>query len=149
LWRVLSMMRKMLSRPFCWLVIISLAVALAPTLQAAAGADGKPSVKKILGRKGRRLPPYYAQVVNEKQRAEISKIQEEYQPKIEALQDQLEAMKKERDEKVSAVLTPEQKRQVEEAAIKAKAKKKSKSPPSAVPVKDAPPVPPATPVLEK
>jgi hypothetical protein len=142
-------MRKMSIRPVCWMVFVSLAVALVPAAQTASGAEDKPSVRKVLGRKGRRLPPYYSQVVNEKQREEISKIQAEYQPKIEALQDQLDAMKKERDDKISAVLTPEQKRQVEEAAIKAKAKKKSKGQTSTTSVKETTPVPPATPAPEK
>ena len=59
-------------------------------------------------------------MVNEKQREEIYKIEDEYQPKIEALQKQLDAPRKERDEKISAVLTAEQKKQLEEAAAKAK-----------------------------
>jgi Spy/CpxP family protein refolding chaperone len=91
------------------------------------------------------LPAHYAQVIDEKQRDEIYKIQEEYQPKIEALQSQLNALKKERDEKISAVLTAEQKKQVDQAA----AKRKSKDAPSAKPVEQPPTNPPTAPSPEK
>ena len=107
-------------------------------------------VKRVLGRRGRHLPPYYSQVVDEKQREEISKIQDEYEPKIEDLQKQIDALKKERDEKIAAVLTPEQKKQVEEARTKAKTNRKSKGsspvkPAEETPVKPAEETPPAAP----
>ena len=89
------------------------------------------------------MPAHYASVVNEKQREEIYKIQEEYQPKIAALQKQLKALKKERDEKISAVLTAEQRKQVEEAA--AKAKNVPVVPKDDKPAKEEPPLPPAEP----
>jgi hypothetical protein len=66
-----------------------------------------------------RLPKYYAAVVNQVQREEIYRIQEEYEPKIKALQAQLDAMKKEKDQKIESVLTPEQKKKIEEAGIAA------------------------------
>jgi hypothetical protein len=103
-------------------------------------ADGKAPIKKILSKKGNRLPAHYASVVNEKQREAIYKIQEEYQPKIESLQKQLKALKKQRDEKISAVLTAEQKKQVEEAAAKTK-----NAPKDAKPAKEEPPLPPVEP----
>jgi hypothetical protein len=52
----------------------------------------------------RRLPNYYGKVATEEQKEKIHKIQEEYQPKIDELHKQLEALTKERDEKVAAVL---------------------------------------------
>ena len=58
-------MRTITSRLVCWTVLISLAVVFAAAEQPALGAEGKAPVKKMLGRKGRRLPPYYSQVVNE------------------------------------------------------------------------------------
>jgi uncharacterized membrane protein YhiD involved in acid resistance len=143
------MMRTIANGLVCWMALVSLAVVFATAEQTVLGAEGKAPVKRMLGRKGRRLPPYYAQVVNEKQREEISKIQDEYQPKIEALQNQLNALKKERNEKISAVLTVEQKKQVEEAAAKAKAKRKSKNLPSVKPAEAAPAPPPALPAPAK
>ena len=137
------MARTKLGRLAYWTMLVLLAVAFATVEKPVSGADGKTPVKKILGRKGRRLPSYYGSVVNEKQREEIYAIQEEYQPKIEALQNQLSAMKKERDEKISAVLTAEQKKQVEEAAAKAKHKPKDVQP--AKPAKEVPATPSADP----
>jgi hypothetical protein len=88
--------------------------------QAVQAADGQAPVRKRVAKRARRLPPHYAAVVNEKQREEIYKIQEDYQPRIDVLQEQLKALKKERDEKISAVLTPEQRKKVAEAASKPK-----------------------------
>lgn len=88
------------------------------------GKEGQPSgtakPKKPCGQ----LPAYYAKVVTPEQREQIIKIQEEYQPRIEALEAQLRALINERNEKIEAVLTPEQKKQIEEAKAAAKAKKK-------------------------
>ncbi len=139
------MMRTIAVRLVCWMTLISLAVVLAAAEQPVLGAEGKTLVKKVLGKKGHRLPPHYAQVVDEKQRAEIYKIEDEYQPKIEALQEQLNALKQERDEKISALLTPEQKKQIEEAAAKAKANRKSKRQPAAKPSEQTPAAPPVAP----
>ena len=51
-----------------------------------------------------------------------AKIQEEYKPKIDAARAQLDALVKEQNEKIAAVLTPEQKKKVEEAAANVKEK---------------------------
>ena len=139
------MMRTIATRLVCWMMLMSLAVVFCAVEQPALGAEGKATLKKVLGRKGRRLPAHYAQVVNEKQREEIYKIEDEYQPKIEALQKQLDALRKERDEKISAVLTAEQKKQLEEAAVKAKANRKSENQPTIKPAEQPPTTPPAAP----
>jgi hypothetical protein len=126
-----------------------MAVVFSAVERPAFSADGKAPAKKMLGRKGRRLPPYYADVINEKQREEIYNIQEEYQPKIAALEAQLKALRKEQSDKIAAVLTPEQKKQIEAAAVKAKAaaKEKRKTPDMqpAKPTEKAPAAPPAAP----
>jgi Spy/CpxP family protein refolding chaperone len=127
------------------MALVSLAIVFATPEQPVLGAEGKTVVKKVLGRKGRHLPAHYAQVITEKQREEIYKIEDEYQPKIETLQKQLDALKNERDEKVSALLTPEQKKQIEEAAAKAKANRKSKGQPTAKPCEQTPATPPVAP----
>jgi hypothetical protein len=84
----------------------------APRVSAADGPVAQ-TVKKVRPRG--RLPKHYADVVTEKQREDIYKIQEEYKPKLEALQAQLDAMNKEMNEKIKTVLTPEQKKKVEDA----------------------------------
>jgi hypothetical protein len=139
------MLRTISSRLVSWTALVSLAVVLGAGEQPVLGGEGSVPVKRAFGRKGRRLPAHYSQVVNEQQRENIYKIQEEYQPKIEALQKQLEALKKERDEKIAAVLTAEQKKQVEEAATKAKGDRKSKGRSATKPAEKSPATPPVEP----
>jgi hypothetical protein len=81
--------------------------------------DAKPKKREFRGR----LPAYYNRVVDEEQRAKIYAIQREYAPKIDALKAQLEALTAERNEKVVAVLTPEQRTTVEKLRAEAKAKR--------------------------
>lgn len=69
----------------------------------------------------RRLPTYFSLIINKQQRAEVYKIQDEYAKQIETLEAQLKALRKERDDRVMNVLTPDQKKEYE--ALKAKAKK--------------------------
>lgn len=123
------MSRKSFSQVWLWGTLVSLAIALAGASQAdsQAGSQETPSgeteaaapQKKFQGR----LPAYYRTVVDEKQRASIYAIQKEYWTQIEDLKAQLEALAKQRDEKIAAVLTPEQLKQVEATATAAKAKR--------------------------
>ena len=128
------MTRKSVCKVRTWSVLVSLtivvsAVALAgivmPGVSQAVGqetSDGP--TKKVEKREFRgRLPAYYRTVVDEEQRQEIYAIQKEYWTQIEALKAQLAALTKQRDEKVAAVLTPEQLKKVEAAAEAAKAKR--------------------------
>jgi Spy/CpxP family protein refolding chaperone len=140
------MTQAIASRLACWMTLISLAVACAAAEQPAVGAKGGAPVKKGVERKGRhRLPAHYAKVVSEKQRQEIYRIEDEYQPKIEALQKQLDALKGERDAKIAALLTAEQKKQIEEAAARAKANRKSKRQTSGKTAEGPPATPPTAP----
>ena len=118
------MMRTLAHRILCLATLASLAIALAAVEQPALGADTP--VKKMLSKRVRRLPAYYTPVVTAEQREKIYKIQEEYQAKISPLEMQLKDLRKERDEKIAAMLTAEQKKQVEEAAAKAMEKRTAK-----------------------
>jgi Spy/CpxP family protein refolding chaperone len=132
------MLRTTSSRIVSCLMVLSLTVAFASVEQPALGAD---TVKKVLPKRVRargRLPDHYGEVVTEEQREKIYEIQEEYRPKIEPLETQLKALKDERDAKIAAVLTPEQKKKVEEADANAKEKAKAMS---AKPAENAPPPP--------
>lgn len=60
-----------------------------------------------------RLPMYYAKVVDEKQRQKIYDIQRKYHPQIADLQKQLEKLIAQRDAEIEAVLTPQQKAEIE------------------------------------
>jgi hypothetical protein len=81
--------------------------AVETTDQASAEAPTeatKPAAKQFRGR----LPAYFSSVVTTTQRQDVYRIQEEYFHRLVALEEQIEKLKKERDEKVDAVLTPEQ-----------------------------------------
>ncbi len=98
------------NRVLLWLVPALMTVALAGPRVSAVAQDAEPAAAKkqpAAAKKFRgRLPNYYRQVVDAKQRTAIYKVQKEYAPRIEALKAQLAALMKERDEKVVAVLTP-------------------------------------------
>jgi hypothetical protein len=116
------MLQRKYSRPFLGIALCTALFTLMAGTSSISAADGQPAgrvVKKI--RKGR-LPNHYAEVVTEKQKEDIYKIQEEYKPKIDALKAQLDAVNKEMNDKISAVLTADQKKKVEEAEAAAKAK---------------------------
>ncbi|MCR4412211.1 MAG: hypothetical protein NUV77_07270 [Thermoguttaceae bacterium] len=91
---------------------------------AAKPADAAPGKKARAGQ----LPPYYGEVVDDVQRQKIYAIQAEFNAQIKALQAKLDALKKERDDKIEAVLTPEQRKQVNDLRAAAKAKRDAKKP---------------------
>lgn len=93
-----------------------------PAGAEAASESAAEKPKKARGR----LPNYYRLVVDQKQREAIYTIQQEYAEKIATLKAQLNAMTKERNEKVAALLTPEQRQKVEQLAAEAKAKRERK-----------------------
>ncbi|NQU24729.1 MAG: hypothetical protein HQ567_25890 [Candidatus Nealsonbacteria bacterium] len=92
--------------------------------QPAAAEPVAPAAQKAEKFRGR-LPSYYRQVVDEKQRNAIYKIQEEYASKIADLKAQLAAMTKQRDEKITATLTPEQLDKIEKLKTEAQQKRKT------------------------
>jgi hypothetical protein len=77
------------------------------------------SAKKFHGR----LPAYYTQVVDDKQRQEIYAIQEQYHAKISALKAQLEAVTNERDDRIAAVLTAQQRKKIDSLRAAGKQKR--------------------------
>ncbi|MGQ9607627.1 MAG: hypothetical protein ACUVTW_15655, partial [Thermogutta sp.] len=74
-----------------------------------------------------RLPAYYARVVTEEQRQKIYAIQREYYPRIAALRKQLEDLIAEQNGKIEAVLTPQQKAELERLRGEAAARRGSKA----------------------
>jgi len=90
---------------------------------AASGKrPGKGSAAKKADKSSGRVPAYYAKVkITAEQREKILSIQEEFAAKIDPLRKQLDALTKERDAKMAAVLTPEQQNKIDE--MKAAAKK--------------------------
>jgi len=133
------MTRPLFSRAAIGSVLATAVIVLAAGLPAVPAQDSEAPAKAAPAKpapaeeaqefKGR-LPAYYGKVVDEKQRQAIYDIQEEYHPRIAALKAQLEALMKERDEKIEAVLTPEQLQKIEAAKAAAKAKRAAKKPAS-------------------
>lgn len=86
-----------------------------------AAASAPATAKKFRGR----LPMYFSSVVTETQRRQIYEVQREYYERINALKAQLAAMVQEQDEKIDAVLSDEQRQQVETLRASAKSKRQS------------------------
>ncbi len=91
------------------------------------------------------LPPYYREVVSDEQRQKIYAIQAEYNAQIAELEAKVAQLRKERDAKIEALLTPEQKKQIEDLRAAAKAKRQPRRPakanPSAGPAAPSKPAP--------
>jgi len=109
--------------------------AAAPADSAAPAAQTQP--KKRAEPRGR-LPAYFGKVVNKAQREQIYGIQKEYDPKIDALEAELAKLRQERDAKIDALLTPEQKAQIEQLKSEAAAKRKKPAVSTAAPSSAAP-----------
>lgn len=105
-------------------IVCSTAVnrALAQDKTPAAPAGEKASAKKLTGR----LPAHYTEVVTAQQREAIYKIQTEYAPRIKDAQAKLAELTKERDDRITALLTPEQKQKLEKAKEQATSKRATK-----------------------
>jgi hypothetical protein len=90
--------------------------------------DPKPAAKEPQDKDepAGRLPPYYKDVVDEAQRDKIYAIQAEYADRIDRLRKQLDDLLEQRDQRIEAVLTPQQRAKVEAAREDAKAKKAGK-----------------------
>lgn len=93
-----------------------------PDKKAPAG-KGKPGdAPKGKGKAGNRLPPYFADVVDDAQKEKIYEVQNKYAAQLKALQDQLDALRDKRDGEIEALLTPDQRAKID-AARAAKKKK--------------------------
>ncbi|HEY1064977.1 MAG TPA: hypothetical protein VGE52_02665 [Pirellulales bacterium] len=87
----------------------------APAAASASAEAAKVDEKGTKGeKKSGRLPKFYERVIDGIQREKIYDIQLEYSDRIKKLQDQIDAIKKERDEKVEAVLTAEQRDRIKQ-----------------------------------
>jgi hypothetical protein len=140
-------MAKSLTRRFlCWMTIVSLAIVIAASQPASADTP----VKKLLTKKAR-IRFQYEQVATPEQREQMTKVQEEYKPKIEALENrlqdlkkQLKAMEKERDDKIAAILSADQKKKAEDTVKAKDAEAKAAKETTTKPAATAPSTPPAT-----
>lgn len=105
------MWKKMVAAAVVTLAIVAI-IGIHP---GASAQDKKP--------KGR-LPLYYASIVTDQQREAIYALQARYAQQLAALQQQIEALEKQRDQDIENVLSPQQKllltKMLEEAAAKRK-----------------------------
>lgn len=106
----------------CFVLGCLTGASIATAAEAETAKKAAPPAAETKEPRGR-LPAYYAEVVDEKQRAAIYAIQQEYAERIKQLRLQLDAVTKERDQKIVAVLTPEQQKKVAQLAEAAKAKR--------------------------
>jgi hypothetical protein len=125
-----------LTAVFVWPVCVEPLVAQ-PKAEVAKARQKQAKQKQVKGR----LPPYYAQIVDERQRQRIYQIQAGYGPKIDALQAELDALMAQRDAEIRAVLTPEQQQRLDARIGEAQAakaeKKAAEKKQNVVPVKKA------------
>ena len=92
------------------------------------------AAKKAKGR----LPPYFAQVVTEKQRTEIYTLQKKYSDQIDALEAQLKSLQEQRDAEIEGLLSEEQKAKLNKLRADAVSKRKAKSSDGEEPEAEAP-----------
>jgi cell division protein ZapA (FtsZ GTPase activity inhibitor) len=94
----------------------------------SATPETKPAKTKKAKRRGAdHLPPFFKGVVTDDQKEKIYAIQDEYDPKLKALKEQLKSLIVERDAKLDAVLTADQKSKVEAKRAEAEAKRAQKA----------------------
>lgn len=95
--------------------------------KAASAADKDATATKKRNKPRGRLPAYYGKVVSQKQRSEIYQIQGRYAEQIATLKQQLKQLAEKRDAEVAAVLTDEQRAEVEKAKADAAAARKKRA----------------------
>jgi hypothetical protein len=108
----------------CSLAAVLVAAFLLPAWIAPVVAQPKEAKKAAA--KGR-LPTYYAQIVTEDQRQRIYQIQASYDPEIDALQAELDALIAKRDAEIRDVLSPTQQRRLDARIAEAQAKRAAKA----------------------
>lgn len=102
-------------------LVMATALVVAVVLPALLGAEETPDKPRANPRG--RLPAYYAKVVTAQQKEQVYSIQAQFEPKINALEAQIAALERERDEAIRGLLTPEQRKQIDELAAAAAARR--------------------------
>ena len=97
--------------------VLVAAFGLPTLLTAVAQQKGDPAkLRQQENQKGEvkgRLPPYYGQIVDAGQRQHIYQIQATFNPQIEALRAEIDALMAKRDAEIRAVLSPAQQQQLD------------------------------------
>jgi hypothetical protein len=114
--------------------IAAACIAASPYLVTAQPEPARPAATAAAGsaapadRPGP-LPANFGKIaVNDQQREQLYKIQDEYEARIDGLQRQIKALLQEREQKMEAVLTPGQKLRLAELKAEAKARAEQSRP---------------------
>lgn len=120
----ISFVRKIVVASAALALVVS-SIALVPNSigQEAAKKGAAKATAKVKGR----LPPYYADIVTEKQRGEIYAIQARYDEELEALKAQMRAIVDKRDAEIEGLLTAAQKTDLATARTTSQTKRKKKA----------------------
>ncbi len=106
--------------------ILFLACATLNLAQDAKKPAAKPAEKPAAKKKTirGRLPAYYGQIgLSKEQREKIYQIQANYRAKIEELEKQLAELRAKQQAEIDAVLTPDQKKRLEELRSRARSRR--------------------------
>ena len=96
---------------------------LQPSSAESTPADQPAKTKKAKRRRDDHLPLYYKGVVTDDQKTQVYSIQDDYKPRLKELKDKLKALTAERDAKLDALLTADQKAKVQAKRDEAQAKR--------------------------
>jgi hypothetical protein len=118
-----SLVKKVLVFAVCLPLVAWMFVATQPTTGQEKAVGQKKEAKAPRGR----LPAYYSDVVTGKQREDIYAIQEKYSTELMDLNQRIADLLKQQREEIEALLSPEQKAQIEKIAAEAVQKKKQKA----------------------
>jgi hypothetical protein len=128
-----ALMKLSSKSQFMLIAAVPLLICALSCLAPLSGQEAKAKAKT----KGR-LPPYFAQVVDAKQREQIYSIQAKYKEQIEKLEAELKAANDKLKEEVEAVLSKEQKEKLDKLRAEAKPRGKTgNATPSKEEAKDA------------
>lgn len=117
------MARRLVAFGLLTLLSMTLATSLVGSRSYGDDAEKKPAAKKEREKAKGYLPPYYRDVIDGLQREKIYEIQKQYDAKIDALEAEAKALRDKRDAEIAALLSPEQKKRVQELAAEAKNKR--------------------------
>jgi hypothetical protein len=109
----------------CWLnVAAAQPAAEKPAVEKPAPAKPAGKTAAAANKPKGRLPAYFKDIVDEKQRDKIYAVQADYNAKIDALEEQIKTLTDQRDAAIENVLSPEQKEKLKKAKEEAASKKK-------------------------
>ena len=125
------MQRRTVGKALWWTVAASVAIVLSGSALLAVGEDKEPQPKQVVVEKARkfrgRLPRFYRHVVTAEQREQVYAIQAEYHDRIADLRAQLKAITNERNEKIAAVMTPDQLKRIKALRASARVKRQEEA----------------------